>query len=108
MQPSPVFLSGKSCGHRSLVSYSPWSCKESDMTERLLFLSFSLSFQSQRHSTLQEKRKKERKKEQVGWYTGMTQREGMGRLVGRGTGMGNTCKSMADSCQCMAKTTTIL
>ena len=22
--------------------------------------------------------------------------------------MGNTCKSMADSCQCMAKTTTIL
>ena len=27
---------------------------------------------------------------------------------GRGIGMGNTCKSMADSCQCMAKTTTIL
>ena len=29
---------------------------------------------------------------------------------GRGGGirMGNTCKSMADSCQCMAKTTTIL
>ena len=26
----------------------------------------------------------------------------------RGIGMGNTCKSMADSCQCMAKTTTIL
>ena len=25
-----------------------------------------------------------------------------------GIGMGNTCKSMADSCQCMAKTTTIL
>ena len=23
-------------------------------------------------------------------------------------GMGNTCKSMADSCQCMTKTTTIL
>ena len=28
--------------------------------------------------------------------------------VGGRIGMGNTCKSMADSCQCMAKTTTIL
>ena len=36
------------------------------------------------------------------------QRDGMGREVGGGIGMGNTCKSMADSCQCMAKTTTIL
>ena len=25
-----------------------------------------------------------------------------------GIGMGNTCKSMADSCQCMTKTTTVL
>ena len=32
----------------------------------------------------------------------------MGREVGAGIGMANTCKSMADSCQCMAKTTTIL
>ena len=31
----------------------------------------------------------------------------MEREVGGGIGMGNTCKSMADSCQCMAKTTTI-
>ena len=29
------------------------------------------------------------------------------REVGGGVGMGNTCKSMADSCQCMTKTTTI-
>ena len=29
-------------------------------------------------------------------------------LVGGGFRMGNTCKSMAYSCQCMAKTTTIL
>ena len=43
-----------------------------------------------------------------GWCTGKTQREGMGREVGEGIRMGNTCKSMADSCQCMAKTTTIL
>ena len=41
-----------------------------------------------------------------GWCTGTTQRDGMGRKVGEGFGMGNTCKSMADSCQCMAKTTT--
>ena len=27
----------------------------------------------------------------------------MEREVGRGIGMGNTCKSMADSCQCMTK-----
>ena len=29
-------------------------------------------------------------------------------VVGGGIGMGNTCISMADSCQCMTKTTTIL
>ena len=43
-----------------------------------------------------------------GWCTGKTQRDGMGREAGGGIGMGNTCKSMADSCQCMAKTITIL
>ena len=43
-----------------------------------------------------------------GWCTGKTQRDGMGMEAGGGIGMGNTCKSMADSCQCMAKTTTIL
>ena len=34
--------------------------------------------------------------------------EVMGREVAGGIRMGNICKSMADSCQCMAKTTTIL
>ena len=43
-----------------------------------------------------------------GWCTGKTQRDGMETEVGGGIGIGNTCKSMADSCQCMAKTTTIL
>ena len=43
-----------------------------------------------------------------GWCTGKTQRDQVEREVGGGIGMGNTCKSMADSCQCMAKTTTIL
>ena len=41
------------------------------------------------------------------WCTGMTQRDGMGREVGAGFRMGNTCKSTADSYQCMAKTTTV-
>ena len=43
-----------------------------------------------------------------GWCIGMTLRDGMGREVGGGFRMGNTCTPMADSCQCMAKTTTIL
>ena len=42
------------------------------------------------------------------WCTGKTQRDQVVREVGGGIGMGNTCKSMADSCQCMAKNTTIL
>ena len=32
--PTPVFLPGKSHGQRGLVGYSPWACKESDMTEQ--------------------------------------------------------------------------
>ena len=43
-----------------------------------------------------------------GWCIGKTQRDWVEREVGGGIRMGNTCKSMADSCQCMAKTTTIL
>ena len=42
------------------------------------------------------------------WCTGKTQRDRVEREVGGGIGMGNTCKSMADSCQCMTKTPTIL
>ena len=42
------------------------------------------------------------------WCTGKTQRDWVEREVGGGIGMGNACKSMADSCQCMTKTTTIL
>ena len=30
--PLPIFLPGESHGLRSLVGYSPWSLKESDMT----------------------------------------------------------------------------
>ena len=42
------------------------------------------------------------------WCTGKTQRDWVEREVGGGIGMGNTCKSMANSCQFMTKPTTIL
>ena len=32
-QPTLVFLPGESHGQRSLGGYSPWGCKEQDMTE---------------------------------------------------------------------------
>ena len=32
---TPVFLSGESHGQKNLAGYSPWGCKESDMTGRL-------------------------------------------------------------------------
>ena len=32
-QPTPVFLPGKSHGQRRLAGYSPYSCKDWDMTE---------------------------------------------------------------------------
>ena len=38
-----------------------------------------------------------------GWCTGMTQSNEMGRKVGGGFRMGNTCTPMEDSSQCMAK-----
>ena len=43
-----------------------------------------------------------------GWCTGKTQRDRVKREVGGGIRMGNTGKSIADSCQCKAKTTRIL
>ena len=42
------------------------------------------------------------------WCTGKTQRDGVEREVGGGIRLGNTCKSLVDSYQCMTKTTTIL
>ena len=32
-QPAPVFLPGEFHGQMNLAGYSPWGCKESDMTE---------------------------------------------------------------------------
>ena len=42
------------------------------------------------------------------WCTGKTQRDRVEREVGGGIRMGNTCKSMADSCQCMTRPTAVL
>ena len=42
------------------------------------------------------------------WCTGKAERDRVEREVGGWIGMGNICKSMADSCQCMTKPTTIL
>ena len=35
MQPTPVFLPGKSHGQRSLAGYTPWGLKQSNMTKRM-------------------------------------------------------------------------
>ena len=35
---NPIFLPGKFHGQRSLTGYSPWDCKESDMTEHVCTL----------------------------------------------------------------------
>ena len=43
-----------------------------------------------------------------GWCPGKAQRDRVERKVGGGIGMGNTCNSMANSCHCMTKPTTIL
>ena len=41
---TPVFLSGEFHGQRSLVGYSPWGCKELDMTEQLTHFLFYQEF----------------------------------------------------------------
>ena len=48
-QPTPVLLPGKSHRWRSLVGYSPWDCKELDVTEWL-------------HFTLKKDKKQEKKR----------------------------------------------
>ena len=37
-----LFLLGEFHGQRSLVGYSLWGCKESDMTEQLTFYMYTL------------------------------------------------------------------
>ena len=52
-QPTPVFLPGESHGERSLVGYSPWGCKESDVTEWL-----SMHIRVCKHPSLQTNKAK--------------------------------------------------
>ena len=40
-QPNPVLLPGEFHGQRSLAGYSPWGCKESDLTEWLMLSLFT-------------------------------------------------------------------
>ena len=49
---SSTLLPGKFHGLRSVVGYSPWSCKESDTTEQLRFSSFHFSSITQSCQTL--------------------------------------------------------
>ena len=49
-QPTSVFLPGESHGQRSLEVYSPWGCKQLDMTEQLTTAFFLLSLQELRVS----------------------------------------------------------
>ena len=51
-QPTPVLLPGKSHGQRSLVGYSPWSCKVSVTTERLQFHFPALEKEMATHSSV--------------------------------------------------------
>ena len=37
MAPNPVLFPGKVHGQRSLADYSPWGCKDSDMTEHNIY-----------------------------------------------------------------------
>ena len=50
--PTLVLLPGEFHGLWSLVGYSPWSCKESDMTERLHFHFLSLLFDYSKNISL--------------------------------------------------------
>ena len=43
-KPTPTFLPGKSHEQRSLAGYSPWSCKESDLTELLRIHIYTMPF----------------------------------------------------------------
>ena len=50
-QPIPGFWPGKSHGQRSLVGYSPWSCKEWDTTQRLSITEYKQYVCSWFHAT---------------------------------------------------------
>ena len=105
-QPTPVFLPGESQGWGSLVGCRLWGrrvwhdCGDlaaaAAITIKIVFIFVHIRNESPVQVWF-------RIQEAWGWCTGMTQRDGMGREVGGGFRMGNTCTPMADACWCMAK-----
>ena len=87
-----------------LLLYRKSSTKE---LQKLLLVSHMIIYMFQWYS-LKSSHPRLLPQDAQGWCTGMTLRYGMGKKVGRGFRMGDTCTPMADSCQCMAKPTTIL
>ena len=55
METTPVFLPGEFHGQRNLMGYSPWDCKELDMTEQLTHTRLSVSKWQLLWYTLKEK-----------------------------------------------------
>ena len=53
-QPTPVFLPGESYGQRSLVGYSLWGCKKSDMAEMTEYACTLMVFSWSVESEVQE------------------------------------------------------
>ena len=49
MATTPVFFPGKSHEERSLMGYSPWGCKDLDMTEHACICSLSLNLGDGKH-----------------------------------------------------------
>ena len=90
---------GKEKGTRKMASkeLSPGMFRENSIETRILSRVKQITSPGWMHETSAQ-----------AWCTGKTQRDWVEREVGGGIGMGNICKSMADSCQCMTKTTTIL
>ena len=72
-QPTPVFLPRESHGQASLAGYSPWGCKESDITEQLIhtyLLNVSRSkeiikIRAKIHETETKKQKKKKAMEKI-------------------------------------------
>ena len=65
-QPTPVFLPGKSHGHRSLADYSPWGCKR---------VGCDLTTKQQQHTRAHVIVKAAQVQSQPGWLVGWRPRE---------------------------------
>ena len=115
-QPTPVFLPENSCRQRSLVGYSPWGHKESDMNEQLSMRAHAcVHTHTHTHTHTKSLPNNRQLNRQTGGLTEthgkantnqhktLDSRNGMGREVGGGFRMGNTCTPLVDACWCMAK-----